>query len=285
MFKNPLKPLKNMREFLEELVRSSIEIINDLGDEGRENISAQRGKRVCKAEQVVYENFLECLKEKFKKDFYLFGEDFLDYGNSTSLNKFTLDSLDGTLLYVRQKSKSPPAINIAASAILSENLEFTYNEVVAGVTGNINTKEIWSASKDVAKSSVYGDIKTGGNEEHNTLILFDFYFPSNARARLRLRDPKNPTYETFESFNLGSVTEMMAKVACGEADAFVNMGGLQFCEAPVGYILVKSAGGYVLHAKTGEELGTKIFEPGKRVPIIAAKDENLARKLFEQITS
>ncbi len=274
-----------MREFLEAMVESSIKVVNDLGDEGRVNIPAQAGKRTCKAEKAVHDNFLKCLERKFEKDFYLLGEGFKDVGNPNSQNKFTLDALDGTVYYVRQKSKSPFAIAIAASAILSKNPQFTYNDVIAGAVGDITTKEIWSASKEIAKSSLCGPIRTGGNESHTPVILFDFYFPSDAEARLKLEKFRESKGRWFDSLNPGSAAEHMAKVACGEADAAVTIGGLSDCEALPGYILVKSAGGYVLSVKTGRELGPETFEPGKKVPVIAAKDEEFARELYEEITS
>ena len=48
--------MENIRQFLEYMVASSIQIVNDLGDEGRKNIPAEDRKRTCKAERAVYEN-------------------------------------------------------------------------------------------------------------------------------------------------------------------------------------------------------------------------------------
>jgi len=98
-----------------------------------------------------------------------------------------------------------------------------------------------------------------------------------------MRHPINPKWDRFESLNPGSVSEQLAKVACGEADAFVNLGGPKGYELIAGYPLIKRAAGFTLDLRTERELGESkvIFE--ERIPIIAAKDEKLARDIYEQI--
>ena len=222
----------------------SIDEIRLLKKGGKKNIKVG-GKRSCIAEKAVHEIVRDSLEKAYgKKEFYLQTEGFPDYGNKDAEDKFLLDPLDGTCYYARQKCNRLADVTIALSRRDGEK----YKDIMFGVIGDIYTEEIWSASNLLSRLKAkgwtaldkYNERKEyfqidGTNEEHDPVILFDFYFTENAEARLKMKNPKNPEWTRFESLNLGSVAQMLVKVATGEADAFVNLGGPTSYEMAAGY--------------------------------------------------
>jgi len=265
------------RKNLQEIVGEAIEMVTALGDYGREEARGF-GKRTCIAEKAVYELVNDRLSKKYD-NFVLLAEGMPTKGDPTAEIKVNLDPLDGTLYYVRNRSASPIPVSIALSLTTGEK----YQDIVAGTIGNIYSGEIWSAGRKTnTVSNMVGACNCGGNKEHNPLIMFDFYFPANSRARLALEHPINPLWDKFESLNTGSAAEMMAKVACGEADAFVNLGGLSVYEMTAGYLIMKQAGVSVISAENGLGLGGQNINGG-RTPIIAAKNAEMAQKIYSQV--
>lgn len=269
-----------MRDILENVVEEAISIVQNCRN-GRDNVEAQKGKRTCLAEKMVHEHFCARLYKELGEDFFMITEGFPNYGNKDSKIKVLLDPMDGTVYYARQKSANPFDISIATSVLDGP----TYSDVIAGAIGDINSGEVWSSScKGDSKSNIYGDLTTSGNESHDPIIISDFYFRGNAKARLRLKNPKNPEWVRFECLNPGSASTCLAKVACGEADACFTMGGYTHDEITSAYYLIKNAGGFVLDPLTGEDIGNSIIDFTKnRVPIICAKDEKFAKELYSFI--
>ena len=114
--------------------------------------------------------------------------------------------------------------------------------------------------------------------------------------RTKLIHPKikNPKFDRFEFLNPGSVAWQAAKVACGEADSFIEADtktnpeekkkvGPKGYELTAMYLLVKNAGGYTIDFETGNELGSKIIEYDKRIPVIMAKDKEMAEWIYSEI--
>jgi fructose-1,6-bisphosphatase/inositol monophosphatase family enzyme len=162
--------------------------------------------------------------------------------------------------------------------------EETYDSTVAATITDFYTGEIWSADdQSRTSSSKVGECYTGGNEQHDLLLLADFYFPENSTGRMKLRNPKDSKLNRFECLNTGSVGWQAVKVACGEADAFFNLVRPKGdYELPAMYLIIKQAGGFVIHAKTGEELGSmKVCTD--RIPVIMAKDQEFAEQLYHQL--
>lgn len=269
-----------MQKLLENAIKESIKLVGKLGVKGRRNIPNQE-KRSCLAEKEIHKLIYNILGRRYK-DFELITEGFSNLGNPDSALKFTLDPLDGTMYYVRQKSATPISVTIALAAYEGER----YQDAIAGALGNIYSREIWSFGQgSKPNSNKTGRLKTGGNEKHDPLLLFDFYYPLNAKARLKLKHPINPKWDRFESLNLGSAAEMMCKVACGEADAFINLTGLSTYEVLATLPIVKMTGGWCLSSLTGKDLGLEKINFESKIPIIAAKDKKLAQKLYQQVKS
>jgi len=265
-----------MKEILEELARQSILIVKRLGEKGRKNVPAPKGKRTCLAELKIYENAAANLGN----DVYLLAEGFPAVGNPDSNMKVTLDTMDGTLYYVRQKSLNPFPITIPFSAIQGDN----YKDIVAAAVGDITSGEIWSADKFTqTRSSALGDVVAGDNREHNSLLQSDMYFLENASARLNIKNPENTILDRVECQNAGSIVSQLVRVATSEADAYIGVGGPTSWEAAPGYLLIKQAGGSVISLNTGKDLGEETFSSDERVPLIAARNEELAMQLYNQI--
>ena len=281
---------------LEQIAEQSLAEIKKMGDGGRVNIiptGADAHARNCAAEQRVYEIAQRVLKEHLDNGtFSLVTEGFPTIGSpfgSPFNTKYTVlvDPIDGTAYYARQKARNPPVIAVSLSAVVSSpNRASSYGDVSEAVIGDAISGEIWSASQDSqSRSSLSGKLSVGVNEGvHDPLFASDFYFLENAQARLKLRHPKNPEWNRFENLNTGSVAQMMALVASGDLTAFYHMVGPTPWELAPGYLLIRQAGGYVLSADSGEELGKRPFRfEEKRVPVIAAYNEATARKILEQI--
>ena len=100
---------------------------------------------------------------------------------------------------------------------------------------------------------------------------------------MKLKHPKNPKYDRFEFLNAGGVAWQAAKVACGEADSFINLVGPKGFELTAMHLLVKNAGGYTIHYPTGEELGPQEIKYNDRIPVIMAKDKELAEWIYSEI--
>ncbi len=269
-----------MKSLIEKIIQESIDNIISLGEEGKRNVEALEGKRICLAEKVSYETAANSLIKELGNKFCLMAEGFPIVGDKDAKMKITLDPLDGTVYYVRKRSLNPFPITIPISLIEGN----TYGDVSVAVVGDLTSKEIWSTDKNSkTRSNILGECKTTGNESHDSVLQFDFYFPQNAQARLKLKNPKNESWERFESQNAGSVASQLIKVAYGEADAYVGVMGPTTWEIAPGYLLVKNAGGYTLSLNSGKEFGETVFNPNQREPVIVAKDEELAMKIYSII--
>ncbi len=268
--------MKTLTQTMEECM----DLIKDLGSHGKINppaLSSQTGKRACLAEQVVY-NYLV---KNFGDGNYLMVEGFENHGNPNSNTKIIADPLDGTVYYARQKSVGYFPTSIALSKI-NGNLNYQNIEEVA--VGNLQTGEIWYAGeKGVVYSNKMGICRVGKNEEHDPVLATDFHFPENAEARLKLTHPKNPEWDRFECLNAGSVAIQIAQVACGDLDGFYNLVGPTVHEIVPRWLLTKNAGGFVLDPISGKEIKeTDSIKVEGRIPVIFAKDENLAQQIYEQ---
>ena len=262
-----------------KIASEALSLTQSLGAEGRVNVETPDEKRACLLEQEIWKSAKGIVDGR---KYHLMTEGFPDHGNPKSKTKFYVDPIDGTVYYARQRSKSP----FPVTTVISEIKGNKYSDAVAAAVADINTGEIWYASKSKeTTSSSYGKCQTGGNEEHDPLYLSDFFFVQNANMRSKLRNPVNPEWDAFEFLNPGSVAVQGAKVACGEADCMINIVGPKGFELTAMYLLVKQAGGYSIDYNTGEELGSTRVEFNARQPVIMAKDEVTARDVYEKIKS
>lgn len=269
-----------MLDLIRNTVQGSIEQVRVLGDEGKDNVEVGE-KRTCLAEKVVSEYFEAIFRAEFSCDYELMVEGFPTVGNPCARIKIGADPMDGTAYYVRTKSASPIPVTVALAVWDGP----CYDDILVGAVGNIYSGEIWSASgEQPTRSNIMGRCQVGGNEAHDPVMAADFYFRENAQARMQMQHPVNPDWPNFECLNLGSVAEMLAKVACGELDAVVNLGGPSTYEMVAGFPLIRRAGGCVISARDGTDLGTHPIEIKNRVPMIAAKDEDLAQKIYSQVS-
>ncbi len=271
-------------EIILRITNLSLELIKKLGLDGKKEVDMEQGqKRACLLEKSIYEGTCEIF-DKTNEEFKLVTEGFPDYGVPTSKKIFFLDPLDGTVYYVRQKSSNPFHISTVISSLDYNPETSLFSSVNSAAIIDLITGETYSSNKNhPTLSSHYGICQTGSNEQHDSLWLTDFYFTQNAIMRNLFKNPKNDKWDAFEFLNTGSVALQSAKVACGEADTFINVIGPKGYELTAMYLIVKNAGGHVLDLRSGKELGQTLIEPNLRIPVVMSKDETLSRQIYEKI--
>lgn len=273
-------------EYLVQIANDSMQIVRDLGDRGRENLESPLKARICLAEQKIFERTQDVLYTNRNNigHYILMAEKFPPVEEGTNPEYvFTLDPLDGTVYYARQRSENPYPYTVVTAALRKAMGKLLkYDDVEAATIAELHSpNEMWYAGKDTpTTSSKRGLVRVGGNEDHDPLWQSDYYFPQNAAIRLHLRNPKNPEWDRFENLNPGSVAWQACKVACGEADVFFNGIGPKGYELTAMNIIVKKAGGINLHLPTETNIDNLNFEFNERVPLVMAKDETTAKSVI-----
>jgi myo-inositol-1(or 4)-monophosphatase len=158
-------------------------------------------------------------------------------GTSTlkgDIYNWIIDPLDGTTNFIH--GLAPHSISVAL---------MEHSEIILGVVCEINSGELFSATKGGGSFLNGNPIKVSENSEHQqALIATGFPYYDFSRIDNYLKVMREMMEKTGGVRRLGSAAVDMCYVACGRFEAFWET-GLNPWDVAAGVLLIKEAGGKV----------------------------------------